>query len=285
MKHLPTANRKGQITQRSQGLQNLHTLHLRTIMQSIINKPVTIMAYEHTARGLQLRNLSKISQTRLYTINHHNTHRANTHQRLTITQQQHYHHHQQQQQRSIVFVRGQRVQGLIRDPSEVLSSDGVKYGAESDNLAPLKNYLSSLNLSTKIELPDELLLQIITHKSFAHGSKPYNAHISFLGEQILQLCATKHVVGKSKNLDAIGSLAHRIMWSDKLLAAFAESKNIDKVFFCKKALPGGNIDKLYKPKSIYSTITSSLIGAIASKYGKNAAEEFIEKELIPAYKN
>ena len=247
-------------------------------MQFVISKPVAISACQHTAKSLQLRNLSKISQTRLYSINHHNTYRVNSHQRLTFTQQQ-------KQQRSIVFVRGQRVQGLIRDPSEVLSSDGVKYGAESDNLTPLKNYLSSLNLSTKIELSDELLLQIITHKSFAHGSKPYNAHISFLGEQILQLCATKHVIGQSKSLDAIGSLAHRIMWSDKLLAAFAESKNIDKVFFCKKALPGGNIDKLYKPKSIYSTITSSLIGAIASKYGKHAAEEFIEKELIPAYKN
>lgn len=189
------------------------------------------------------------------------------------------------QQRSVVFVRGQRVQGLIRDPSEVLSSDGISYAATNENISSLKNYIESLQLSTKIELSNDILLQILTHKSFAHGSKPYNANLSFLGEQILQLCSTKYVFKQSSNnLDAIGSLAHRLLWSDKLLAAFAESKGIDNVFFCKKALPGGKIDKLYKPKGIYSTITSSLIGAITSKYGKNVAEEFIEKELIPAYK-
>ncbi|KAG0683417.1 hypothetical protein C6P40_000550 [Pichia californica] len=226
------------------------------------------------------RNFSKISQIRQYTnakISYNQIYNKNI-----IRQQQ---QSQQQQIRSIVYVRGQRVQGLIRDPSEILSTDGVKYGKENDNLKPLKEYLNSLELSTKIELSDDILLQIITHKSFAHGSKPYNANISFLGEQILQLAATKYVISQSGNLNAIGSLAHRFMWSDKMLAAFAESKGVDEVFFCKKALPGGKIDKLYKPKSIYSTITSSIIGAIASKYGKTIAEEFIEKELIPAYKN
>lgn len=191
---------------------------------------------------------------------------------------------QYRQTRSIVFVRGQRVQGLIRDPSEILSTDGVSYGATEENLGALRNYLNSLQLSQKIELNDELLLQLITHKSFAHGSKPYNAQLSFLGEQVLQLTATTYVSKQSSDkLAAIGSLGHRLLWSDKLLAAFAESKGIDKVFFCKKALPGGKVDKLYKPKGIYSTITSSLIGAITAKYGKNIADEFIERELIPAY--
>lgn len=189
------------------------------------------------------------------------------------------------QQRNVVFVRGQRVQGLIRDPSEVLSSDGISYSSNIENISSLKNYIESLNLSKKIELSNEILLQILTHKSFAHGSKPYNANLSFLGEQILQLSATKYILEKSSSkLDAIGTLTHRLMWSDKLLAKFAESKGIDTVFFCKKALPGGKIDKLYKPKGIYSTITSSLIGAITAKYGKKLAEEFVEKELIPAYK-
>lgn len=188
------------------------------------------------------------------------------------------------QSRSIVFVRGQRVQGLIRDPSEVLSSDGFSYGATEENLSALKNYLDNLKLSQKIELSDDLLLQLLTHKSFAHGSKPYNAQLSFLGEQVLQLTATTHVSKQSKDkLAAIGSFGHRLLWSDKFLASFAENKGIDAVFFCRKALPGGKIDKLYKPKGIYSTITSSLIGAITAKYGKNMAGEFIEKELIPAY--
>lgn len=186
--------------------------------------------------------------------------------------------------RSIVYVRGQRVQGLIRDPSEILSADGVQYGANESTLKNIKEYISNLKLSENIELQDDILLQIITHKSFAHGSKPYNSQLSFLGEQILQLVSTKYILKESNNsLLPIGSLAHRIMWSDKLLAKFAESKGLDNVFFCKKALPGGKIDKLYKPKGIYSTITSSLIGAITSKYGLKVAEEFIETELIPTY--
>lgn len=247
-------------------------------MQSLISSSASTQASRCLSKNLQVKNISKISQFRNYTTILNNAQIKNSQQLSTIV-------NKKQQIRSIVFVRGQRVQGLIRDPSEVLSSDGIKYGIENDNLKPLKDYLTSLKLSTKIELPDELLLQIITHKSFAHGSKPYNAQLSFLGEQILQLAVTKYAITQSGNFDAIGSLAHRIMWSDKLLAAFAEAKGIDSVFFCKKALPGGKIDKLYKPKGIYSTITSSLIGAITSKYGKSVAEEFIEKELIPAYKS
>lgn len=191
-----------------------------------------------------------------------------------------------QQSRSVVFVRGQRVQGLIRDPSEVYSAEGISYGATTENLSHIKNYLNSLNLSTKIDLSDDLLLQVLTHKSFAHGSKPYNSNLSFLGEQVLQLASSKYVVSQANgDVAAVGSLAHRLMWSDKLLAVFAESKGIDSVFFCKKALPGGKSDNLYKPKGIYSTITSSLIGAITAKYGKKVGEEFIEHELIPAYKD
>lgn len=194
---------------------------------------------------------------------------------------------QHQQLRSVVFVRGQRVQGLIRDPSEVLSSDGVHYDASNKEiLTHIKSYINLLNLSNKIELSDTLLLQIITHKSFAHGSKPYNANLAFFGEQLLQFVSTKHVLNQCNGeLNAIGSFAHRLMWSDRLLAAFAESKGIDSIFFCRKALPTGKTDQLYKPKGIYSTITSSLVGAIGAKYGKAVAEEFIEKELIPSFKN
>lgn len=188
--------------------------------------------------------------------------------------------------RSVVFVRGQRVQGLIRDPSEILSSDGISYGygENNSNISVLKNYLESLNLSKKLEFDNDLLLQILTHKSFAHGLKPYNSQLSFIGEQTLQLIATKYVLNQSNNeLTAIGSIGHRLLWSDKLLAYFAQDKGIDSVFFCKKALPGGKIDKLYKPKGIYSTITSSIIGAITCKYGKSIAEEFITTELIPTF--
>lgn len=194
------------------------------------------------------------------------------------------------QSRNVVFVRGQRIQGLIRDPEEVLSSDGVKYGQSEETLKPLKTFLADKNVS----LPDDLLLQIITHKSFAHGSKPYNEKLSYFGEEILQLTSSKSVLAHESNsdfainkinFDGLSSLAHRLILSDKFLASYAKSKGIDSIFFCRKALPNGKQDKLYQPKAIYSTITSSLIGAIALQHGKKKAEEFIEQEIIPSYKS
>lgn len=190
------------------------------------------------------------------------------------------------QRRGIVYVRGGRVQGLIRDPTEVLTANGNLYSLENttENIKHLKNYLQTANIS----LPDSTLLQILTHKSFAHGSKPYNSRLSYFGEQLLQFSASKNVLVENstsidsintKSFAAIGSLAHRLQWSDKFLADFAETKGIDKIFFCKTA----SSEDSYKPKKIFSTITTSLVGAIAATHGKTVAEEFIQKEIFPAY--
>lgn len=190
------------------------------------------------------------------------------------------------QRRSVVYVRGGRVQGLVRDPTEVMTANGKLYAAENtaDNIKHLKEYLQQ----AKVDLPDETLLQVLTHKSFAHGSKPYNERLAYFGEQLLQLTASKSVLGQSPaavdavngvSFAAVGSLAHRMQWSDKFLADFAQQKGIDKVFFCKTA----SSEAAYKPKKIFSTITTSIIGAIAATHGKSVAENFITSEILPAY--
>lgn len=180
------------------------------------------------------------------------------------------------------------MQGLVRDPQEVLASSvgQTAYSSDKSITETLQQYLSTV--SPAVSLPQETMLQVLTHKSFAHGSKPYNANLAYIGEQLLQLVASKNVLAKNSSsvgnvagvsFDAIGSLAHRLIWSDKFLASFAEQKGIDKVFFCRLA------QSEYKPKKIFSTITTGLIGAIAAQHGKKAAEEFIQNEIIPAYES
>ncbi|GMM29489.1 mitochondrial 54S ribosomal protein YmL15 [Martiniozyma asiatica (nom. inval.)] len=181
--------------------------------------------------------------------------------------------------RSLVYARGMRVQGLVRDPEEVLSTDGHKYGASEENLASLKGYLSQV--SPNVKLSDDLLLQVLTHKSFAHGLKPYNATLSHLGTQLIQFSAGKKIA-ESGDISQLGTAIYRQLWSDKFLADFAESKGIDKVFFCRKALKDGESNETYKPKKIFATIPRSLVGAIAATHGKKVAESFIEKEILSA---
>jgi len=192
------------------------------------------------------------------------------------------------QKRSVVFVRGERVKGMLRDPSDYLTSKGIKYGLSEDNIKPLKEFLSK-----EYELPDKILLQILTHKSFAHGSKPYNEKLSFFGEHLLKYTAAKYVLEASKNkdytysiggynFDSIGSLAHRLIVTNKTLSEFASDKGIDKIFFCKVALPFSEKEQEanFKPKAMYSTIVSSLTGAIALQHGKATAEKFVKEVLF-----
>lgn len=192
------------------------------------------------------------------------------------------------QRRNVVFVRGKRVKGMLRDPSDYLTSKGIKYSLSEDNIKPLKNFLGK-----EYELPDKMLLQILTHKSFAHGSKPYNEKFSFFGERLLKYAATKFVLAAGRNenykysvggynFDSIGSLAHRLIVTDKSLSEFASEKGIDKIFFCKVALPNSEKEheKNIKPKAMYSTIVSSLAGAIAAQHGKAVAEKFVNEMLF-----
>ncbi|KAH3660428.1 hypothetical protein OGAPHI_007014 [Ogataea philodendri] len=190
--------------------------------------------------------------------------------------------------RSVVFAKGPRVKGALRDPEDILTVNGIRYGSSEDNLKPLKTFLQT-KLKGKYELPDKLLLQIITHKSFAHGTQPYNARLSYFGKELIQLSAAKYALSQptdnefainNLNFDSLGSFTQSFMKSEKLLKEYAVLNNLDTVFFRRLALPSGREDADYKPRSIWSTLTASLVGAIATQHGKKAAEEFIQQEIF-----
>nr|CAI6462004.1 ASB_HP1_G0027160.mRNA.1.CDS.1 [Saccharomyces cerevisiae] len=54
-----------------------------------------------------------------------------------------------------------------------------------------------------IDLPEDVVLQCLTHKSFAHGSKPYNEKLNLLGSQFLKYQASIHSLRQNNVLSPV----------------------------------------------------------------------------------
>ncbi|ANZ77145.1 BA75_03711T0 [Komagataella pastoris] len=194
------------------------------------------------------------------------------------------------QRRSIVMVKGTRVQGAVRDPSEFLRLKGREYGVTDGNIGHLKQYLQTTQTG-KYSIPDnELLLQILTHKSFAHGLKPYNEKLSVIGFQLLKLQSSVHVISKpsdspyalnGQNFDCLGSLLTKSIGNHKSLARFAKEKQFDQLVFWKKRDPTLEDPATSGEDTVLGKTVLALIGAINLTHGKKVATEFIETELMP----
>lgn len=78
-----------------------------------------------------------------------------------------------------------------------VNHNGIEYELNQDNIQHIKSYLGD-----KFQIPDEIALQIITHKSFGNGIKPYNEKLAAMGSKLLSLFAAKHVVNKPTEKDA-----------------------------------------------------------------------------------
>ncbi|CCH40886.1 54S ribosomal protein L15, mitochondrial [Wickerhamomyces ciferrii] len=192
------------------------------------------------------------------------------------------------QSRSVVYLhKGPRVRGLVRDEEDYMySPSGKKYGLNQENLQSLKEFLGK-----EYELPDELSLQILTHKSFAHGIKPFNEKLSILGSHFLKNRASLYTIHKqeSKDVDAdinglsisqLGSLTSRNITSSEILYAFIKKNNLTDVIFWKKR------DALLTDPSksgeikVSDGVVKAIIGAILSHHGKVKAEKFIDDVLL-----
>ncbi|ODV97973.1 hypothetical protein PACTADRAFT_73627 [Pachysolen tannophilus NRRL Y-2460] len=192
------------------------------------------------------------------------------------------------QSRSIALVRGERLRGAIRDPEEYLTVKNHRYGVTEDNLKYIKNYLTKVE-NGKFLIPDDLLLQVITHKSFAHGSKPYNEKLSVIGFQLLKYYTSFYSISSptnskfainNLNFDCLGSLVSKFIIHEECLAKFIKSKNINQIIFWKKASPLDEDPRTNGENAVYSKVTSALVGAINLFHGTTKAQEFIKEELL-----
>ncbi|CAH2352841.1 54S ribosomal protein L15, mitochondrial [[Candida] railenensis] len=187
--------------------------------------------------------------------------------------------------RSIYLHSGKRVRGLKRNPEEIFKTEsGSVYGTTEENLQPLKTFLGS-----SYPISDNLLLQVLTHKSFGNGIKPYNEKLAALGSKLYNLYCLKHITNKpttntetainGKNLDSIGMPLPRALGEREPLAIFAQVNKLNTVMFWKSYNHNLSFAQSGELK-VSGQMMFALIGAIGFSHGKTAAENFIEEKLI-----
>ncbi|KAI5962237.1 uncharacterized protein KGF55_003313 [Candida pseudojiufengensis] len=210
--------------------------------------------------------------------------------------------------RSIYLHKGPRIEGLKKDPKEVfINSSGIEYGLNDENIKYIKSYLGE-----SYKIPDEIALQIITHKSFGNGIKPYNEKLAAMGSKLLNLSLAKHVISISQqnnnssqssssstspsplstssssnpklhinglNLSILGSPTSKELSSRKSTGYFAKFNNLNKIMFWKSRNPTLGFESSGELK-VSSQLIYSLVGAVNYYYGKSKAEEFINEKLV-----
>jgi large subunit ribosomal protein L15 len=145
--------------------------------------------------------------------------------------------------RNIVYVRDGKttVRGLKKNEDDYLTaSNGVKYPGNIDTLKPAKEFLGD-----EYALEDSLILQAITHKSFAHGKKPYNEKLAVIGREFLRLQSMAYAVKNDKstyavqlvngvNFEAHKNGAVRQIFASKTGYELCKRAGIDRSIFWKK---------------------------------------------------
>lgn len=206
------------------------------------------------------------------------------------------HHHQSV--RLITYLHsGPRVRGIKRDPATYLKSpNGLSY--TDVNLADFKDTVQkALHLdSFGIDLPEDVVLQCLTHKSFAHGSKPYNEKLNLLGSQFLKYQASIHSLRQNNvlspvargkvqrplnnlNFTNLGTQLSKFLISKDAIAEFIKEKHLDSLIFWK--MRDVTKDGHFNGESaIYSSALNALVGAILVGNGPERAGQFVQQALL-----
>ncbi|GMM38800.1 mitochondrial 54S ribosomal protein YmL15 [Saccharomycopsis crataegensis] len=188
---------------------------------------------------------------------------------------------------------GSRVRGMLRDPADYLvSSSGRRYPENATGMAPiisnLKNYLSQNSVEG---IDDKVLLQVLTHKSFAHGKKPFNEKLSVFGVHLLKEISAIHLIESEAsegasveglNVDVLGGTLSKRLLHKSVLAQFTRLNipGIEKDIFWRNrnlmitdpAVNGENV-------VLFDTILAT-VGAVNLIKGKGVASDFIGKAIL-----
>lgn len=186
--------------------------------------------------------------------------------------------------RNIYLHSGPRVAGIRRDPAEVFTtSSGHSYGTQPENLKHIKLFLQE-----EYAIPDEMALQVLTHKLFGNGIKPYNEKLSTMGSKLLNLVLAKYVVAKQtdnelaingKNLDVLGTPMAKELGGRMSLGVFAKNSKLNTIMFWKLYNSLLSFERSGELK-VSAQMMYALVGAVTFVHGKTAAEKFVEEKLI-----
>ncbi|GMM58487.1 mitochondrial 54S ribosomal protein YmL15 [Maudiozyma humilis] len=196
--------------------------------------------------------------------------------------------------RSIAILnKGARIRGAKRDPASYMkNASGLQYSAAKAPECQDKVRNAFKFADYGVQLSDSLILQCLTHKSFAHGSVPYNEKLQLLGTQFLKLRATLfslHEGGNAANastgningLDfaALGSPRSKTLVSRRNIGQTVKRADIDDVVFWKMrdVEKGG---KYNGEDTVLSSVLSALVGAILTTNGPEVAATYVDKFLL-----
>lgn len=186
--------------------------------------------------------------------------------------------------RNIYLHTGPRIGAIRRDPAEVFTTaSGHTYGKAPENLKHIKQFLLE-----EYAIPDDMALQVLTHKSFGNGIKPYNEKLSAMGSKLLNLVLAKYVVAQEttnelavngKNLDVLGTPMAKELGGRMALGVFAKNTKLNTIMFWKLYNSLLSFERSGELK-VSAQMMYALVGAVTFVHGKKAAERFVEEKLL-----
>lgn len=193
--------------------------------------------------------------------------------------------------RNITFLNnGSRIRGIRRDPESYMKNPiGIKYKSIDNKL--IQDKIRSVLKFDKynINLSDDLILQCLTHKSFAHGKVPYNEKLFMLGSHFLKLRASIYSLNNGSNLtnnsinglnfNNLGKFDNKNLISSTNITKLIKLARIDDICFWK--MRDGKKDAKFNGEDrILQTTLNSLIGAIITVNGPQIAKLYVDDFLL-----
>lgn len=191
--------------------------------------------------------------------------------------------------RTITFLnKGSRIRGIKRDPESYMKNPtGLEYNSFKKETYQDKIRNSLQFDKFNIQLSDEVILQCLTHKSFAHGHVPYNEKLHLLGSQYLKLRSSLYSLqnGNEQNsingfdFNNLGDLKNKTLTSKESLTEVTKKAGIDNLVFWK--MRDVSQSSMYNGESkVLSTVLNSIVGAILTMNGSEIAAKYVDDFLL-----
>ncbi|CAI5756428.1 unnamed protein product [Candida verbasci] len=149
-----------------------------------------------------------------------------------------------------------------------INPQGLKHELTNDNIQMITN------ITSNYKIPNDIALQIITHKSLGGGLKPHNEKLSIYGKKVFKLAIINRITkttDSEPNLNVLASDIYDKLTDEKVMELFTNQSQLNKVMFWnnKSNLTAATVNIFY-----------SLIGVINLIHGKAKAESFINDTIF-----
>lgn len=189
------------------------------------------------------------------------------------------------------IARRQTGRGSKKTVESYLICNGVRYPGNEDTLASAKAFLGS-----EYEIPDSLILQALTHKSFAHGLKPYNENLAIIGRHFLRLQTISHAASmpsenpaaiNGTNFDVVLARICNLMSATPVTSRVGRLIGLDKSIFWRSpaAAAAENNDgsaPSIQPATdlVVARTVDAFVGAVLMNRGQYVAQKFVKERLL-----